>query len=181
MFTIDDLKNDNRFYIDDATLCRLWANGGGDKYKVVFARVGMIMRSFEDKIITLYDMDAFSYLQGTTDGVKRYHDYCLKHQPYNPNRNEDEFDKLIDKMKSFEYDIKRGAIIVNEENFILDGQHRCCIILNRHGPFYKIPVVKCYSSGRHSVKHKVKIGFYKLKTLLRCIKESLIRRKKNGR
>ena len=64
MFTIDDIRNDNRFYIDERNLQRLFANGGGQKYEVVFVRVGSILRYLEKKITTLYDTDVYPYLSG---------------------------------------------------------------------------------------------------------------------
>lgn len=142
MFTKEDLKSDPRFYIDDFNLDRMFANGGGLRYEIIFVRVGRILRQLDGRILTLYDTDVYPYLKGTIKGLKLYEKYCARCNT--DRRTLENYSKLVEHLSKEEYDIKKGAIVIDEQNFILDGQHRACVLLYKHGPFYKIPVVRCY-------------------------------------
>jgi len=173
MFTIDDIRNDPRFYIDERNLQRLFANGGGQKYEVVFVRIGSILRNIEERITTLYETDVYPYLLGKEQGRQRYINYCDKYPIM--RKNEDTYKKLIREMASQEYDIHRGAIVVDEYNFILDGLHRSCITLYKHGPFFKVQVLKCHSGRHYGKKYRCKLLYYKSIAFMKCLFEYIKR------
>lgn len=169
MFNAEDLHNDTRFYIDERNVQRLLANGGGQKYTTIFVGVGSIMRSLDGKITSLYCTDVYAYLQGTEEGKKKYEDYCkLCNVSF---RTEQNYADLITEIDKTEYDIKKGAIVIDENNFILDGQHRACILLKKYGPFYKVEVVKMYFRTYYSWKFKCKLFYYKCTATSRCVYE----------
>ncbi|MBR1922831.1 MAG: hypothetical protein IJ838_03675 [Paludibacteraceae bacterium] len=171
MYEISDIKNDSRFYIDDYNLNRLFVREkfGRERYEVIDIQVGFILRRLEGKISTLYDTDVYSFLAGTKEGIQRYNDYCEKYPIM--HKNADRYYSLVTKLQTVDYDIKKGAIVIDENNFILDGMHRSCITLNKYGPFHKVKVVKCISGNRYGKKYRLKIMYYKSAALVKCLLE----------
>lgn len=169
MFTIDDIRNDSRFYIDERNLNRLFANGGGQEYRVQFVRVGSILRSLEGKVTTLYDTDVYPFLSGSDVGEKQYTKYCEKYPIM--QKNGERYKRLITEMQCSDYDIMKGAIVIDENNFILDGLHRSCITLKKYGPYHKVQVVKCFSGRHYGKKYRLKLVCYKTQAYLKCLIE----------
>lgn len=170
MFTPDDLRQDLRFSIDEVTIERLFSYEGGRKYEVINVPVGMILRVFQGHLMSLYETAVYSYLQDNIAGKSRYQEYAEMH-PADYQVSVERFQQLIAAMQENDYDIRKGAIIINEDNVVIDGQHRCCVILYKYGPFYRIPVLKCYSKKNHRFRHHVLIVCVKVKTFFRCIYE----------
>lgn len=173
MFTIEDIKKDPRFFIDDFNTNRLFGDGAllGREYEVVFVKIGSILRSLDGKTTSLYDTDVYSFLLGTEKGKQKYKSYCDRcHASF---RNEENYKKLIDEMLMHDYDITKGAIVIDENNFILDGQHRACITLFRYGPYHKVQVLKCFSGRRLGRKKRIELYYYKLLTGVQCFYESV--------
>lgn len=52
------------------------------------------------------------------------------------------FQKLKQKIEKEGYQPQKSAIVVNEDFYILDGQHRASILLYLHGGDYEIPVIQ---------------------------------------
>lgn len=96
--------------------------------------------------MSLSDTKVYPFLEGTIDGKQKYKQYC---DYCNSSRRSAEiFTQLKNDIETNDYDIKKGAIVIDEHNFILDGQHRSCILLHKYGPFHKVQVVQ-YDMGRH--------------------------------
>ncbi len=166
MSVVDDVKIDQRFYIDDANFERLFSSYQKCyKYNIEYVRVGSILRFLDNKITCLYDTDVYPYIKDSKKGSLRYKKYCNR---CNVNfRTPEKFQLLLEELRNNEYDIRKGAIVVDEQNFILDGQHRLCFILYKYGPFHKIPVVKV--SFREYVRLRKR-----LRLILICITGNLL-------
>ena len=87
---------------------------------------------------------AVAFLQGKQSSYDAYN--LLKQISYQDYRhNASRYNHLSTKLsKTGGYDIKRGAIVVDQNNVILDGWHRASWLLNKYGKNYKISVVKIF-------------------------------------
>ena len=132
---------------------------------IVFVYIGSILRFLDGKVTTLYETDVFHIFLEQMK-VKKYQKYCETYPSY--FRNETNYKNLIDAMKEQDYDIKKGAIVIDDNNFILDGQHWSCILLHKYGPFHKVQVVKIYSGRHRGKKMLLKLCCAKIKAWIRC-------------
>lgn len=162
----ETFKCDKRFYIDSRNMDRLTTKKI-KKYKIEKIMIGKILRdlSYRKKgIVNLNDTFVYAYLNGDEKGLRKYQEYC---QICNVNfRSKNEYDKLIKELSLNNYDILKGAICVDYNNLILEGQHRACIILKKYGPRYKIPVVKILYNEKMSLKGMIKLAIAKIKNML---------------
>ena len=168
----EDLIKDSRFYIDSRNLDRL-THRRILSYDVKRKKVGMILREVPDttQIVTLNKTRVYAYLSGTNEGEKVYDEYVrLCNVPF---RNREAYDKLIDEMSKNPYDITKGAIIVNQDDIIYDGQHRCCYLLYKYGPNYKVDVLKLsYEKSSERISgylYRLKLLIAKSRALLFCL------------
>lgn len=152
------LKYDDRFFIDDRNIERLCENTVY-KYEVIEIPLGKILREHEvtGAFMGLNETNVYRYLSGTPKGVaayKEFVDYCNV-----PFRSFECYDRLIDEVeKTGGYNIKKGAIVVDQDFFIMDGMHRSCFLLKKFGPKYKVGVVKLYySKNRRAPLRKLRI------------------------
>ena len=56
--------------------------------------------------------------------------------------------KVFDSVRGLEYDPARCCIVINEHNVIIDGYHRSSAVLAKHGPDYKIRVLRLLTDLR---------------------------------
>ena len=169
--TKEDLKKDERFFIDDRNLDRL-TNAPILRYSIKQKRVGMLFRkrARTRQIVTLDKTRVYAYLTGTEKGEKEYDEYI---DICNVNfRSKAAYNSLIDAMSHTPYDIRKGAIVINQDGLIYDGQHRSCYLLFKYGPNYKVEVLQLFyqtnpSLGR--VRLKLKIFITKIRAFFLCI------------
>lgn len=132
MVTANDLLNDDRFYIDNWNANRI-TKGKIRKYKVTKVKVGNIYRMNDGGLIKLSETPVYHYLASGGTEDKEYRDYCDRYCKGNVNRGIEEFNSLLNSFTADSYDMKKGAIFVDQMNCILEGQHRCCILLYKYG------------------------------------------------
>ena len=147
MVTKDEIKNDNRFFIDDWNLDRIMRRPVLS-YEICPIKLGNIWRIINRTPIPLCETDIYKYLDGSAESRKNYEDYCSS--PLcegNSYRGVEVYNSLIHTMETTGYDMKKGAVFVDQLNFIQEGQHRSCILLHNYGPEYKIDVVKIHYQG----------------------------------
>jgi len=134
---------DDRFELDPEYVYRSLEFCQIDSYEVVEVRLGDIRRVWTDcRSYRLADCAPFRYLQGDSESYDRYCEVNSKRSVFNMSR--ERFETLRQSMKS--YDGRRMPVVFGKANIILDGQHRCCILLKEHGSDYRIPVVRIYGS-----------------------------------
>lgn len=141
--TKEELINDKRFYIDDRNINRLLNDHPVKSYQVTFIKVGMILRKLSncDNIVPLNQTYVYKYLEGGEVGKRAYEEF-RKICKYSPLRSEEIYDNLIQQIGNTDYDIKKGAIVVDQYNLILDGMHRSSILLRKYGANHIIQVVR---------------------------------------
>lgn len=157
------ILNDNRFRIDNEVMSCL----NGRKilyYTIVELPIKRIKRNLHGKIISLQETDVYRYLCEPTkeDVIAQYQKYCDANNADNKERSINTFNKLINTIEIEDYDIKKGIVIVDQFNCILDGQHRVCILRNKYGEEYVIRALKLYYLYRSP-----KILFSNLKYILK--------------
>lgn len=156
-----DIRNDKRFYIDKFNYYRVFGEKAIKSYKVCTIKLKKIGMIIDGGYVPLDKTVAYNYLENRTDNKNKYEEYCIKYGKNNPDRTIDKYNRLITELE--EYDPKKGVIIIDDANILLDGQHRSCILLRRYGGNHKIKVVKAYIKTNR-VRYLFKIFRLKLKS-----------------
>ena len=163
---VEQFKKDERFFIDKRNMERLTVHKIM-KYDVLSIEIGKILRDLSYRgggIVNLCDTYVYAYLDDEKNGGQKYQEYCnICNVSF---RSKGEFDRLISNLSVNGYDISKGAICIDQNNLILEGQHRACIILKKYGAHYKIPVVKI------SYREKISFG-YAMKLFVARIKNKI--------
>ena len=149
------LLNDSRYELSDDFALRYVEHTPIDKYEIITIKISDINKNVNNKIKTLDKCYPFLLLNGNT---KEYKNKCLKYRRtdymmYSQKEFEKKckkecvqrYKKLIKKINEDNYNNKQ-LIVINQNNSILDGQHRACYLLKKFGPNHKIKVLKIYES-----------------------------------
>ena len=95
-----------------------------------------INRNWKGKNIKLNHCAAYKYLQGKTN---TYKNYCKENKKlFNIEMSINRYDNLIKNIENKGFDSKTMPVINPKNNVIMDGQHRCCYLLNKYGPEHKV-------------------------------------------
>lgn len=140
----DSLKNDKRFYIDDFTFETHLKISKMLSYDIVELELGKILRQQDNKIFPMKYSDVYKYLEGASNNIEEYNKYCENILIGEDRKKHSTkiYDQLIKNISKNDYDIRKGIIVVNQLNIIMDGQHRACILLKKYGENHKIKVLK---------------------------------------
>lgn len=162
----DNLRNDTRFYINETTLECL-TRSPIKRYKLLELEVGRIHRYLDNSVYSLYKTDPYQFLahMDEPDAQKQYQKYCNRAMSDNPDRSESLFRNLIDGFGK-NYDPQKGIIVIDQLNCVVEGQHRCCILLKKYGEAHKITVLRLVYSN-YSIRVYMLNMLYELKRLLR--------------
>ena len=121
--------------------------GVGERFELVKVKLKDIKRLWADgKIYQLEQCSPYRYLQ-TRDGSV-YEDYLkklveVKHTSATDHIwSLDTFHQLEDSIAGGGYDPTRCAIAITHDNLLVDGQHRCALLLQYFGPEYEIYAVR---------------------------------------
>lgn len=92
-------------------------------------------------IYPLYHCPHYRYLNGDKEA---YRSYCVfkDKKEGKDMHNEDRFQRLLTSLKKTKK--LEHFIVVNRKNEILDGLHRACYLLYKHGPKHEISVLKIW-------------------------------------
>ena len=156
----EQFKNDKRFFVNENDIERIF-NRKVKKYKICNIEISKIKKKINNRIITIYNTDSYKYLTNQINSDE-YIKYCKDETFEYENHSIESFDKLVDDFKR--YDLKDGAIVIDQFGLIRDGQHRVSILLKKYGKNYKIDVVKVYYSG-FRIKTYIQLLMFWLKKL----------------
>lgn len=133
------LLDDPRFELDDEYVYRAMEFAVIRQYEVAEVRLGDIRRVWFDlRAYRLDECSPYRYLNGDKETYERY---CRE----NSRRSRfqmscERFDALRASMS--EFDDRHLPLVFGPNNIILDGQHRCCILLKKFGPDHRIRVIR---------------------------------------
>lgn len=143
MVSVEKLLNDDRFYIDDWNAHRIF-KAPIKKYEFTEIRLDQIFRLIGGKVVPLFETPVYKFLESDGKNTKIYEEYCQQYCKGNDLRSADVFLELENDMIENDYDPRKGAIFIDQLNLILEGQHRCCILLKKYGGTHSVKVVKVY-------------------------------------
>ena len=130
----NQLLRDNRFCIDEEFFNRRLRFRSLQYYKIIKKRLGDIRYG----TVHLRECSPFLYLKGN---IEDYKIYCHNHQQVlHINMSVNRYNNLISSIKNNGFNSK-SMIIITDENKLLDGQHRACVLLYCYGEDYEIPVL----------------------------------------
>ena len=132
---------DNRIKIDYDFFYKCLEGHKVERYDIINIKLGDIKRRWWDKkIYNLNECSPYKYLHGN---IESYKSYCKENiQKCQFDMSEDRFNRLIKSMDAG-FDSKFMPII-DKYNIIMDGQHRCCILLYKYGPNYEVRALKLF-------------------------------------
>lgn len=135
------LLDDSRFVLDDDFVYRVLEKRMVVKYDVARLKLGDIRRQRADgTICALVECEPYKCLKGDQEG---YEAYCRANRELSGfEMTPDRFVRLQKSMVTF--DPRHMPVVRGTDNVVVDGQHRCCILLDRHGPDYEIEVVRIW-------------------------------------
>lgn len=141
--SLERICNDSRFKLDDEFVFFGLENKQILSYEYVTVPLKEIKRKWENKTIALSDCHPYKYL--LTGDPKIYEEYVkLNKEKHKLDiYSKERFDALIQSLDNDGFD-KEKAIVIDENNVLLDGQHRCCYLLYRFGENFEVPAVRVY-------------------------------------
>ncbi len=135
------LLDDSRFIIDDEFFYRVLETRHVKGYEVVRIRLGDIHRKRNDgSLCALEACEPFLFLRGDAFA---YESYCQDNrQTTGFAMSPERFESLRREMRT--YDPRRMPVVRGKDNVLMDGQHRCCILLDQYGPDHEIDVLRIW-------------------------------------
>ena len=145
-YSSDRLLDDKRFKLDDEFVYFCLEQRLVRKYEAVKIPLKDIRRIWDGKPIPLKECHPYKYLVQGDSSI--YEEYCrLNRRDFNLDiMSENRFDELIDSIEQNGFD-SHSAVVVNGDNILMDGQHRCCYMLYKYGEDYRIPCLRIYEAS----------------------------------
>ncbi len=168
MIKIEELTHNSCWYIDPLQAQDFTANGNLLNYKFCNIELAKIRRrgkmEGENFFLKLKETVSYKFLsnQNQQHILDEYIKYCKKTNTLIDYHSPERFINLYKKILKDGYDIKKGIIIVDQNNTICEGVHRACILLFIHGENFKIPVLKFKLKSSRLDKVPFLIPIYKI-------------------
>ncbi len=139
------LLSDKRFTIDNDFFYKALEGRDIHKYEIVKIRLGDIQRSWIDgKIYNLTDVSPYTYLTDKINGAKIYQKYCdINYEQSGFEMSINRYNTLIKSIETSGFK-EHSMPVIDKNNIIMDGQHRCCILLHKYGPDHVIKALKIH-------------------------------------
>lgn len=161
MVSKQEIENDDRFFINNVTLTDIFRRVDIKRYKLREVNIGRLRHNY-GKLMAIYETIPYKYLDNPTNEkcIKDYSEYCKISdvKKDNPDRSINCYNSLMNRFSDDVYDIKKGAIVIDQFYRIQDGVHRSCILYKKFGKDYKVQVLQIVT----------KQGFYRwIKSIIR--------------
>ena len=129
------------------------------KYRYVDLRFRDLKCYLGNRVFSLLEGAPYKYVsEGDSAGYERY---CELHAASGlPLMTKERFDRLIDSINKNGYD-ERKISIVDDQNILLDGQHRACILANKYGADSTIRVIKIWDFKRIIARFLIRVKVLK--------------------
>ena len=112
------------------------------RYELIRLPLGDIRRNwFDEEVFRLNETAPYRYIMGDVEAYEEYSEFHISHGL--PIMTRERFDKLIQSIEQNGYN-EKNMLVVNQNNEIMDGQHRACVLLKMKGEKYAPLVVKIY-------------------------------------
>ena len=115
-------------------------------YEIANVRLGELRRFWKGSAVPLGETDLGRFAKGGHDGgLRAYYEEMARmtnHSAESVAESVAESERLFAKLETSSYDPSVCCITVNGDNVILDGFHRSCFLLAKHGPDSAVKVVR---------------------------------------
>ena len=146
------ILNDSQVHIDDEFAFSSIEPRLIEKWKFVDIEVGKIKRQlYPSKNVAVPLDETLPYKYLVTRDPSVYNQYCNYNKSFwNIDfMSHERFDLLIQSLENDGY-TQNYNIVVDQDNIIWDGQHRCCWLLYSKGPKYRIRALSVYIYHPHT-------------------------------
>ena len=144
--SLEEITNNDKWYITPFDAQNLVKDEKLYSYEFCDIEVGKILRWKNKKFTTLKETVNYRFLsnQNSKNCIDEYIKSCKEptNLEDNPNRSSETFITLYNNILKEGYDPKKGVVIIDQYNSIVNGLHRACVMLFIHGEDFKIPVLK---------------------------------------
>lgn len=138
------LLQDKRFKLDDNFVFYSIEHRLVKKYELKNIKLERIKRRWKRKNIPLTKCAPYLYLVSGDPSV--YEEYGKQNKElYKLERDRETFDQLIQSIEKNGLN-EENVVVVNKNNIIMDGQHRCCYLLYKYGRDYEVPCLRIYET-----------------------------------
>ena len=168
MIKVEELINNNQWYIEPLDAHDVVTSGNLLDYKLCNIELAKIRRrgKIEGKKFFLKLKETINYKflsnQNSKQAINEYIKYCEKTNNITEYHSPKNFISLYKEILKYGYDIKKGIIVVDQNNTICAGVHRACILLFIHGENFKIPVLKFKLKSSRLDKFPFLIPIYRI-------------------
>ena len=115
-------------------------------YEIANVRLGALRRFWKGRAVPLEETELGRFAKGGHEGgLRAYYEEMAEmtsHSAESVTESVAESERLFAHLETASYDPSVCCITVNDDNVILDGFHRSCFLLAKHGPESKIKVVR---------------------------------------
>ena len=115
-------------------------------YEIVEVRLGDLRGYWNNGPVSLSESDLGKFASGEDKGaLRRYYDKMAEATSRSKESADEGVaasERLFKSLESADYDPSICCITINDGNVILDGFHRSAFLLAKHGPDYRIKVVR---------------------------------------
>lgn len=130
------LLGDKRIILNDEFFYRALEGRKIANYSIKKIALKDIQRVWKGKTLSLSECHPYTYLNGN---IKAYEKYCKENKKlFSIEMSVNRYDKLLASIKANGFQSKNMPVIDAKNNVIMDGQHRCCYLLKKFGPDYKV-------------------------------------------
>lgn len=140
-YSPEKILSDPRIELDDDFVYRRIEGRRIKDYEIVKIKLKDIRRkTYDGRILELKDCEPYKFLKGEREQYERYCEDNLKLSGF--CMSEERFQRLVNNMQ--EYNPRCMPVIRATDGVLLDGQHRCSILLYKYGGDYEVTVLKLY-------------------------------------
>ena len=140
---LEEIMNDRRFRLDFEFFFKVLLYADIESYDVIRIKLKDINVLFNNQVYSLGDPHVLpmQYLKERRDEIYTGYLSQLSRKGL-LTFNKEKFDRLIDSLENG-YD-EQFMPVIDRDNILKDGQHRCCFLYQKYGPDKEISAVKIY-------------------------------------
>lgn len=90
----------------------------------------------------LQNSHIYAYIMGDEKGEYSKKWYHGGARIYDPEMAMNSYNDLKNDINESGYDPAKGIIVLDDDNVLIDGQHRCCLLLKKYGEDYTVKAVR---------------------------------------
>ena len=142
------LLNDDRIVLDLEFFYKTLEGLAIEKYEIRKIKLKDIKREWYGKKYLLEECSPYAYLKGDKERYQKYVEQNAQCSLF--KMSEKRFDTLLSSLNQNGFDERNMPVINATNNVIMDGQHRCCWLLEKYGGDFEVNALFLYPARKKS-------------------------------